>query len=75
MDRGLPVQQLSSLDLSDEVSLLRDRIYGLRCAIAGASIANGTDRAGLLRLIEDLADAAEGICRAAGELEKCSVIP
>lgn len=50
------------LELQDALADLRDRVFGLRCAIAGAAIASDADRAGLLRLIEDAADAAREVC-------------
>jgi hypothetical protein len=44
------------------LSVARDRLYGLRCAINGAQIASNADRAGLLRLVEDLVEALTHLC-------------
>jgi hypothetical protein len=45
------------LDHADNLAVLRDRIFGLLCAIRGASFANEDDRRGLIQISEDICDA------------------
>jgi hypothetical protein len=45
------------LDHEDALAVLRDRIFALRCAVKGASLANEDDRRGLIQISEDISDA------------------
>lgn len=45
------------LDHEDALAALRDRIFALRCAVKGASLANEDDRRGLIQISEDISDA------------------
>lgn len=59
--------QSAELDQLDAFVVIRDRFFGLRCAIGGASIANADDRQGLLQLADDLASELDGFCNSLRE--------
>ena len=42
------------LDRLDAFNVLKDRLYGLRCAIKGTTVSNKDERQGLLQLVDDL---------------------
>ncbi len=50
------------LDRIDAFIELRDRVFGLRCAISGAAIASENDRRGLLQFVEDVSGQMERLC-------------
>lgn len=54
--------QPSDIDHYDALAAVRDRFFGLRCAIKGADISSHTDRNGLLQLAEDFAAALKELC-------------
>jgi hypothetical protein len=56
--------QPRDIDHHDALALIRDRFFGLRCAINGASISNHADRSGLQQLAEDIADSLSQLCAA-----------
>ena len=50
-------EKAALLDYEDDLAVLRDRIFALRCAIKGASLASEDDRRGLIQISEDICDA------------------
>ena len=68
-ERELPIGQQAMLpviekDLEhfDALFLIRDRFFGLRCAIHGADIARIEDRSGLQQLAADLIETFNELC-------------
>ena len=58
----------AELDRLDALVVIRDRLFGLRCAIGGAAIASPDDRKGLLQLADDLASQLTDFCDAVAKL-------
>jgi hypothetical protein len=54
----------SDLDHYDALTLIRDRLLGLRCAIKGARVADSADRLGLLQISEDTLRDLSKLCDA-----------
>ncbi len=52
----------ADIDHYDALAAVRDRFFGLRCAIKGAEIASRADRNGLLQLADDFAEALKEVC-------------
>ncbi len=57
----------SDLDHYDALTVIRDRCLGLRCAIAGAHIAETGDQHGLMQLATDLIEGFDVLCSSFAE--------
>ncbi len=58
------VPHAADIDHYDALAAIRDRFFGLRCAIKGADISSHADRNGLLQLAEDFAAVLKDVCDA-----------
>jgi hypothetical protein len=56
--------QPRDIDHYDALAVIRDRFFGLRCAINGAGISSHADRCGLQQIAEDIADSLGDLCAA-----------
>jgi hypothetical protein len=54
--------QEADLDHYDALTRLRDRFFGLRCAIKGAEYSNRSERDGLRQLADDLMKELTSLC-------------
>jgi hypothetical protein len=63
VEKGSEVET-RDVDHYDALTVIRDRCWGLRCAIAGSSIADDKDRSGLQQLTIDLIESFNELCSA-----------
>jgi hypothetical protein len=66
VEKGSEVET-RDVDHYDALTVIRDRCFGLRCAIRGAGISEAEDRNGLLQLAADLIESFNELCSAFAE--------